>query len=226
MATTTAISSIGYETREVDEGESALILDGYSLLSEVMDGGSVEDWDEFLKSVAPSPGGAVLPKMVLASDQGAMIGFSVGMCLTEIRSGFIAYSAVRPGWRRRGVYKGMRRLLVSAMRREARQTCGRLDYIFSELERSSPLLPWYLDKLRSSVATCRYEQPAVQGLHPRLLELVVQPVDRLAPPVGEELVYIVGRIFELVYRIRRVEAHPAFRRVAASIGVATDHLST
>ena len=224
MATTTAISSIGYETREVDEGESALILDGYALLSEVMDGGSVEDRDEFLKSVSPSPGGAVLPKMVLASDQGAMIGFSVGMCLTEIRSGFIAYSAVRAGWRRRGVYKGMRRLLVSAIRRAARQTCGRFDYIFSELERSSPLLPWYLDRLRSSVVPCRYEQPAVQGLHPRLLELVVQPVDRSTPPVGAELVYIVGRIFERVYRIRRVEANPAFRRVAASIGVAADHL--
>ena len=224
MATTTAISSIGYETREVDEGESALILDGYSLLSEVMEGGSVEDRDEFLRSAAPSPGGAVLPKMVFASDQGAMIGFSVGMFLSEIRSGFIAYSAVRPRWRRRGVYKGMRRLLASAIGREARQTCGGHDYIFSELERSSPLLPWYLDRLRASVATCRYEQPAVQGLHPRLLELVVQPVDRSTPPVGAELVYIVGRIFERVYRIRGVEAHPAFRRVAASIGVATDHL--
>ena len=167
MATTTAISSISYETREVDEGESALILDGYSLLSEVMDGGSVEDRDEFLKSVSPSPDGAVLPKMVLASDRGAMIGFSVGMCLTEIRSGFIAYSAVRPGWRRRGVYKGMRCLLVSAMRKEARQTCGRLDYIFSELERSSPLLPWYLDKLRASVATCRYEQAGCPGASPQ-----------------------------------------------------------
>ena len=210
--------SVKFDVQDLEAKDHDFLLEGYTLLQESMGPGEVEDWKEFVQSVSPSRDGTVVPKVAWASDRGEMVGFTVGMYLPELRSGLIAYSAVRPDWRRRGVYKAMRGRLVSAIRRESQEDSGGLDYIISELEGSSPLLPWYVDALGAFVAACSYEQPAVQGLRPRRLALILQPVDRSAPPGDAELTYIVEKLFERVYRMPAVATHPAFRRVAASIG--------
>ena len=207
-----------FEVREVPESDGARLREGHALLREEMLRGEVEPLDEFMKTVSPTTGGTVVPVMVRAMSEAEMIGFNVGLYLRDVNVGFIAYSAVRPRWRRLGVYTAMRALLVAAMQRGAAgRGRGQLDYVVSELDESSPLLRPYLDELNALVASCAYEQPAVQGLASRRLKLVLQPLGKRGLLRAGSLLDIVGEIYRSVYRISNVLDHPAYRRVAASL---------
>ena len=210
-----------FEVHEVSESDAARLLQGHTLLREEMVPGEVERLDEFMKTVSSATAAAVVPTLVYATYQAEMIGFNVGLYLQDVNVGFIAYSAVRPHWRRLGVYTAMRSLLVAAMQREAAgRSHGQLDYVVSELGESSPLLRPYVNELNALLAPCAYEQPAVQGLTSRRLKLVMQPLGRRGLPSTEGLLDIVREVYRSVYRISNVWDHPAYHRVAASLGSA------
>ena len=218
MATSHGDGASKFEVREVPESDVARLMEGHALLLEEMLPGEVEQLDEFTRTVSSATAAAVVPALACATYGSEMIGFNVGLYLQNVNVGFIAYSAVRLKWRRLGVYKAMRALLVAAMQREAAgRSHGQLDYVVSELDESSPLLRPYVNKLNALVAPCAYEQPAVQGLASRRLKLVLQPVGRRGLPNPEGLLDIVREVYRSAYRISNVWDHPAYRRVAASL---------
>ena len=218
MAASHDDSASRFETWEVPESDGARLREGHALLREELLPGEVEPLDEFLRTVSSATTAAVVPVMVCGTSEVEMIGFNVGLYLQDVNVGFIAYSAVRPRWRRRGVYTTMRALLVAAMQRGAGgRGRGQLDYVVSELDESSPLLRPYVDELNALVAPCTYEQPAVQGLASRRLKLVLQPLGKRGLPRSGSLLDIVGEIYRSVYRISNVLDHPGYRRVAASL---------
>ena len=93
-----------------------------------------------------------------------------------------------------------------------------IDYLISEIDESSSLLHAYVYRWRAFVSPCRYEQPAAQGLAPRKMKLVLQPVARLREPTAAETVRIVREIYRRVYRLSDVEQNAYFRRVVESVG--------
>ncbi len=217
MAASHGDSASKFETREVPESDGVSLREGHTLLRQEMPRGDVERLDEFTRTVSSATASAVSPALVCATSEAEMIGFNVGLYLQDVNVGFIAYSAVKPRWRRLGVYTAMRALLVATMQRAADRGPGQLDYVVSELDQSSPLLRPYADELNALVAPCAYEQPAVQGLASRRLKLVLQPVGKRDLPRTGLLLDIVGEIYRSVYRISNVLGDPAYRRVAASL---------
>ena len=220
MAASQGDSASRFEVREVPESDDARLREGHALLRQEIPRGDVEWLDDFTGTVSSATASAVAPALVCATSEAEMIGFNVGLYLQNVNVGFIAYSAVRPRWRRLGVYTTMRALLVAAMQRGAGgRGRGQLDYVVSELDESSPLLRPYVDELNALVAQCAYEQPAVQGLASRRLKLVLQPLGERDLPRAGSLLDIVGEIYRSVYRISNVLEHPAYRRVAASLAL-------
>ena len=152
----------------------------------------------------------------------------MGAYLRNLNMGMILYGAVAQGVRRRGIYTMLRSRLVSALNKEARAgrpnglesgtTDSEVEYVISELDQDSRLFRQYVEEWGAFVAPCDYEQPATQGLLPRRLKLVLQPIGRRAPPSRDELVSIVREIFERIYRLPDASQNAHFRRIVESIG--------
>jgi len=220
MAVSHGDSASRFEVWEVPENDGPRLREGHALLRQEMLLGDVERLDDFVRTVSSATTAAVVPVMVCATSEAEMIGFNVGLYLQDVNVGFIAYSAVRTRWRRRGAYTTMRALLVAAMQRGvAGRGRGQLEYVVSELSDSSPLLRPYVYELNALVTPCAYEQPAVQGLASRRLKLVLQPLVKRGLPRTSSLLDIIGEIYRSVYRIPNVLDHPAYRRVAASLNL-------
>ena len=120
-------------------------------------------------------------------------------------------------WRRRGAYTVLRERLVEGIRRCSVEH-GRSgpSYVVSEMNPGSFLLRRYVGR-GAYVAEGGYEQPAEQSLPNRPMKLVLQPVEAVGPPGPDETLDIVREVYARLYRIRDVEAHPVFIRVAQSI---------
>ena len=117
-------------------------------------------------------------------------------------------------WRRRGLYTELRSRMVSLFQTDAVDNRkAETPFVVSEMDKGSFLLRRFVDRGGAFVMPCEYEQPAVQGLGSRALELVVQPRE----PNQAEALSIVRELFRGIYRIRDPEADPAFRRVADSL---------
>ena len=209
---------------EVGHADRPRVLEAHRLLRDVRGAGAVEDIGFFLETVSPETDRHVVPKLVCAVSRDRTIGVTVGAYLPELNIGFIAYSAVDPTWRRRGVYTAIRGRLVALFNLEAAERIsrdsengGRVSYVVSELDESSAIFRRYLTKWGAFVSPCAYEQPQAQGLRARRLKLVLQPVARQLPPDGEETVAIVREVYRRIYRISDVDANPSFRRVVASL---------
>ena len=214
--------------QEVAYGDGRRVLEAYALLRDVLGPGVVEDKDSFLRSVSPATDEAVVPSLVCAIHEGRVCGVALGGYLRNLNVGMILYGAVAEGVRRRGIYTMLRSRLVSALNREAPgrrpsgprsgTTVSEVDYVISEVDQDSRLFRQYVAEWGAFVAPCYYEQPATQGLRPRRLKLVVQPIARMAPPSSDELVSIVREIYERIYRLPNPSQNAQFRRIVESIG--------
>ena len=211
---------------EVPEADVAGVPEGYALLREVMGDGEVEDIASFQDTVSSATDAAAVPKLVGAAHASRMVGFTVGAYLRNLNMGFIAYSAVRRAWRRCGVYTAMRHRLVDLFNEQASEDQGRspyegarhrVDYVISELDESGQAFRIYVTEWKAFALPCAYEQPAVQGLKPRELRLVLQPVAKQSPPGSNEILMIVRELYERVYRIDHVTENESFRRIASSL---------
>ena len=202
---------------EVREDDASLVEETHAFLQRNMGASGVEDLDSYRKALSAETDPLVVPVMVCGLVEGRVTAAAVGAYLVGANLGFVAYGAVEEAWRRRGVYTVLRERLVERMHRHSVEH-GRSgpSYVVSEMEPGSFLLRRYLQR-GAYAAHGSYEQPAEQGLPNRPMKLVLQPVeavDRLSP---DETLEIVRQVYERVYRIRDVEAHAVFVRVAQSI---------
>ena len=214
--------------QEVARDDVARVLEAYALLRDVLGPGVVEDRDSFLRSVSPETDEAVVPRLVCAIHESRVRGVALGAYLRNLNMGMILYGAVAEGVRRRGTYMMLRSELVSALNRVARAgrpnglesgtTDSEVEYVISEVDQDSRLFRKYVGEWGGFVAPCDYEQPATQGLLPRRLKLVLQPIARRTPPSGDELVSIVREIYRRIYRLPDVGPDTQFRRIVESIG--------
>ena len=214
MRTEAAPPAVAFEVREDD---LSLVEETHGLLRRNIGASGVEDIPSFLKSLSPATDPLVVPAMVCGLVGARVIAAAVGVYLVEPNLGFVAYGAVEEAWRRRGVYTVLRQRLVESIRRRSvEHGCSGPSYVVSELEPGSFLLHRYVER-GAYVADCAYEQPAGQGLPNRRMKLVLQPAEAVGPPGPDETLEVVRQVYSRVYRIRDVDAHPAFIRVARSI---------
>ena len=214
MPTEVASPAAVYEIREDD---LALVEESHAFLQRNMGASGVENLDSYRKALSAETDPLVVPFMICGLVEGRVIAAGVGAYLVEPNLSFVAYGAVEEAWRRRGVYTVLRERLVERMRRHSVEH-GRSgpSYVVSEMDPDSFLLRRYVER-GSYAAHGAYEQPAGQGLPNRPMKLVLQPVEAVGPPGPGETLDIVREVYARVYRIRDVEAHPGFIRVARSI---------
>ena len=214
MRTEVASPPISFEVRE---GDLSLLEESHALLQRNMGAAGVEDIDSYRKSLSAEADPLVVPAMICGLVKGRVIGTAVGAYLVEPNLGFVAYGAVEEAWRGRGVYTVLRERLVEGIRRCSVEH-GRSgpSYVVSEMDADSFLLRRYVER-GAYVAEGGYEQPAEQGLPNRPMKLVLQPVEAVGPPGPDEARDIVRQVYARLYRIRDVESHPVFIRVAQSI---------
>ena len=212
---------------EIDERDTPRILEAHRLLTEVMGIGAVEDVSSFLGTVSSSTDDKVVPRLVCAVHRERLHGVVVGAYLKDLNMGMILYSAVREAFRGRGLYSGLRGRLIALLNKAAgcydgrtggsRRGCRKIDYLISEVELTGWLAQTYVRRWGAFVAACDYEQPAVQGLKPRKLALVLQPIAKRVRPTSAEIASIVREIYERVYRVPEVLRNAEFRRVIESV---------
>ena len=222
-----ADQSARVDVQEITYGDGRRVLEAYALLHDVLGAGAVEDKDSFLRSVSPETDAAVVPRLVCAIQGSQVLGVALGAYLRNLNMGMILYGAVAAGVRRRGTYTKLRSRLVSAFNRDARAgrpngpesetTDSEVVYVISEVDQDSQLFRQYVVERGAFVAPCDYEQPATQGLLPRRLKLVLQPIARRVPPSRDELESIVREIYERIYRLPDVGRDTQFRRIVESI---------
>lgn len=196
----------------IDEDDLPRVVEAYGLLQEALGTDAVEDVSSFRRTVSASTDAFVVPRVVCALYEGEMVGVTVGAALKNVGMGFIAYSAVGDGWRQKGVYGAMRQRLIAEL-----CAVGEIGGVLSELEGDGWLYQMYLSKFGAVALPCDYEQPQVQGLHARALNLVAQPItDRLSLD-GDDVGAIVSEIYRGIYRIADVEGDASYQRVVASV---------
>ena len=205
------------EYRVLTDADGERVSESYALLQEAMEAGCVEDFESFRGTISPATDDAVCPKLVCATFQGDMVGITIGAYLRNLNMGYIAYSAVRPIFRRQGIYSEMRARLIGLF--------DKSDFVISELEEGSRLFQRYLDEWNAFALPCDYEQPEAQGLISRRLKLVLQPVVRTLPPGESESLAIVRELYERIYRIQDVSQNESFRRIAESLRESPDAVS-
>ena len=212
-ADTVAVGS-PFEVREIGLGDRDLVLESHGLLRRSIGSGRVEDFDSFLDTLSPLTDPLIIPHVVAGLREGTVVGVAVGSYMVRSNVGFVAYAAVAEEWRRRGLYTELRNSLVSLLQTDAVDNRkAETSYVVSEMDRESFLLRRFVDSGGAFAVPCEYEQPAVQGLGSRALELVVQPRE----PDRAEALTIVREIFRGIYRIRHPESDPAFRRITDAL---------
>lgn len=213
QADTVAVGS-PLEVRDIGLEDRDLVLESHTLLRRIMGDAKVEDLDSFLDTISPSTDPSIIPHAVCLLREGTVVGVTVGAYMVRPNVGFVAYAAVDEEWRRRGLYTELRSRMVSLFQTDAVDNRkAETPFVVSEMDKGSFLLRRFVDRGGAFVMPCEYEQPAVQGLGSRALELVVQP----RKPNQAEALSIVRELFRGIYRIRDPEADQAFRRVADSL---------
>ncbi len=132
--------------------------------------------------------------------------------LKNLNAGFIAYSAVKEAWRRRGIYTRMRSSLIGRFTED-----DGVDYVVSELDEQEWLYSKYLRDWKAMPLPGSYEQPQAQGLQATSLKLVAQPARNGTTPGLAGTVSLVREIYKRIYRIEDIDGNESFRRMLASL---------
>ena len=205
--------SIDKSIVRIDERDTPRILEAHALLIECLGTKRVEDVDSFKATVSSFADQSVVPRLLCKVHNGRMLGAVLGVYLTSINIGMILYAGVRDAFRRLGIYSVLRTELIRLLNIEAaheRLGQGYMEYMVSELEPGSWLLEYYQRRWGAFVAPIDYFQPPTQGLAPRKLSLVFQPIARRTPPAGDDVTAIVREIRRKVYRLSDTAAMMGF----------------
>ena len=203
------------ELLAVEATDHDALLDAYALLRGALGDGNVEDMDSFRATLTPAADGAIVPRMLCAVLDGRVLGTILGAYLPEVNIGMVLYSAVAGPLRGRGLYTRLRMGLMEWLATVAAPNGP--DYLVSEMDADTRLGRKYVRDWGAFVAQCDYEVPPTQGLAPRGLDLLIQPVSRRSPPTARELVSIIREVYERVYRLEDVEGSAIFQRVVQSV---------
>ncbi len=201
-----------YNLRDLDASRLEDVLEAYSLLQAAMGCDNVEDLRSFRRTVSPSTDQRVTPRVILAVSDGEIIGVVVGATLRNLNAGFIAYSAVKEAWRRRGIYTRMRSSLIGRFTED-----DGVDYVVSELDEQQWLYSKYLRDWKAVPLPGSYQQPQAQGLRATSLKLVAQPARNGTTPGLAGTVSLVREIYKRIYRIEDIDGNESFRRMLESL---------
>ena len=216
---------VGMRILEVDGGDTPLVLAAHALLEKVLGVGRVEDIASFRATVSPEARGVYVPKLACAAYGRSIQGVVLGVYLGRLNMGMILYAGVREAFRKLGVYSTLRAHVVALLNSAANgngrlpytEPSARMDYLVSEFDAGSELGRRYLREWGAFLAPCEYEQPAAQGLPPREMELVFQPIAAHSPPSRDQIAVAVREIYQRVYRMGEVGRNVQFRRVVESL---------
>ena len=75
----------------------------------------------------------------------------------------------------------------------------------------------YLHEWGAFVVDCEYLQPAVQGLHENVLNLVIQPVSIGRIEIELNMENILSEIYREVYRVDRLDRDDQFQSMIQSL---------
>lgn len=203
---------LDYGLRDLDASRTEDVLEAYSLLQEALGNDSVEDLRSFRRTVSPLSDQSIIPRVVYAHYDYEMIGVVVGATLKNLDAGFIAYSAVKEAWRRRGIYTRMRDDLLRRFTND-----DGVRYVVSELDEQDWLYSKYVGDWSAVALPVYYEQPQAQGLGAKPLTLVAQPLGNGTTPGPSETLALVREVYERMYGIADVDRDESFRRVLASL---------
>ena len=207
-----ASRSSHYGLRDLNGSRPEDVVEAYSLLQEAMGCDYVEDFRSFRRTISATTDQRVLPRVIVAVSDDKMIGVVVGATLKNLSAGFIAYSAVKEAWRRRGVYTTMRCNMLRRLTHD-----GVVKYVVSELDEQEWLFQKYIRDWKAVALPGRYEQPQAQGLQAKPLRLVAQPVENGTTPDPSETLALVRELYKRIYRIEDVDGNESFRRILTSL---------
>lgn len=152
--------------------------------------------------------------LLVAKDGAEVVGTAYGTYLAAPNCGFVAYLAVHPDHRRKGIAPRLRAALVSRFGADARST-GReeLAWIVGEVRRSSKWLTQVVKRRGAIPLDFEYYHPGIDpsGKHQPFV-MYLEPIDDARRELPTLLVTrIVFSVYRMVYRIRYPLLHPNFR---------------
>lgn len=207
--------SVNIDIRLLSEFDKTYVPVVHRLLQTSLGSESVEDMMSFKKSISRTTDPEVKPTIICALIQDKPIGVLVGSYLRELNMGFICYGAIDEEWRNNGIYSVMRSLMKNLFIEEA--GTHELEFIISEMSKSSILYANHVTRKISFKAPGHYEQPGVQGLQAKPMKLIIQPVSRCELPRKDELIKIINVIYNRIYRVTNVSDNISFKRIAKSL---------
>ena len=199
----------------VPDGADESVHRIHALFVETLGKDAVEGLDSFRRTVSPHTHPQVAPKLVMTHEYDHLAGAMLGVYLRRLNGSMILYAGVKEPFRRRGLYRAMRNVLLNDLAAESPTGPG---FLLSEVEDGSWLHRKYLDEWGAFKAPMDYVQPAVQGLSRRRLKLVVKPQSASRDDITDALPTIAREVYVSVYRISEPEDDPDFRHIIDSIG--------
>ena len=203
----------GLELNILEYADEHILNALYKFFCGLFDKGEIENFESFRETIGVHQKIPTKNKVIYVCHDDQILGALLGTFLPKTKIGMILYSAVNQTIRSRGIYTQMRGALIRSLLSEIPSGP---DYIISELPIGSRLYTKYIRDWGAFVAPCNYEIPETQGLYPRKIALMLQPIKRLSAPSNIELAAIIKEIYSSVYQLPLTN-DTTYRRVLSSI---------
>ena len=185
----------------------------YTFLCGLFDIGDIENFESFRETIGLQARIPKTKKVICVCRDHQILGALLGTFLPKTNVGMILYSAVDETIQNRGIYTQMRSAFIGSLFSNIPEGPN---YIISELPSDSRLYTKYMRDWGAFVAPCNYEIPATQGLYPRQIALIIQPIQRLSPPSNTALAAIIHEVYSSVYQLQLTN-DTTYQRVVKSI---------
>jgi len=213
----------GRVVREVVDPSDPAVATGHRMLGRIFPSTELVRVVEWRQSLREGQAGLWTDfrwHLLVAEEDGEVIGVTTGTYLGNVNTGVIGYLAVSPAARHRGMGPRLRARLRALFQRDARQIGGRdLQAVVGEVRRDNPWLRTLAKRSRVLALDFNYLQPGLRpDAHPQPLVCYYESLDRIRRrlPVAmlRRLLYTIWR---RIYRIARPMSEPAFRRMLTEL---------
>ncbi len=209
--------------REIlDPGDPA-VRQAYTLLTRTFHRGervALREWIGSLREQSQRLTSDVAWHLLVAEQQGSVVGLASGTYLGNVNLGVIGYLAMVPEVRSMGVGTRLRTRLRQRFARDAERLAGRpLEAIIGEVSETNPWIRTLAGRPGVLVLDFPYYQPRLtedDEPSPFLLYYESLGVPRARLAVGE-LKRILYTVWRRIYRISRPLDRPAFRSMLRSL---------
>jgi len=209
--------------REVVDPDDPALKEAYAILSRTFHRGErvrLRDWIDSLNEKALQLLTDIVWHLIVAEEDGRVVGLASGTYLGNVNLGVVGYLAVEKGTRSRGAGTRLRASLRRHFARDAKRIAKRpLDGIIGEVSASNPWLKALARRPEVLVLDFQYYQPRLHDddePSPFVLyyECLTRVRDRL--PV-KELRRILYTIWRRIYRVSRPVDRRAFRAMLRTL---------